>query len=213
MRALSQRVRRLAALTAPLLVIACSDGQVTAPEIEGLDAPQFTHLSGSQLYGTNSPGGVSQGGGGASTLYTLDPTTGAATAIGPTGFNGVGAIAFASNGTLFGISSGPFQLITIDVNTGVGTPVGPTGEAGFRGFMDISFRNDDGVLFATLLPPKGTGCTRLATIDVTTGADTDIGDIGTCFPGRGMAFSTTDVLYHSDQTGATGTLYAGNTEH
>jgi hypothetical protein len=78
--------------------------------------------------------------------------------------------------------------------------------------MDISFRNGDGVLFASLLPPKGTGCTRLATIDVTTGAATDIGDIGTCFPGRGLAFSTTDVLYHSDQNRSEGlgTLYTVN---
>ena len=210
-RHLRQHLRRLAVLAAPLLVIACSDGQVTSPEVEGLDAPQFTHIFGGRLYGTN--GGARRGATtpAASILYTIDATTGAATAVGPTGFNGVGAIAFAADGTLYGIASSPFQLITIDVNTGVGTLVGPTVGAGtIRGFMDISFRNGDGALFGALL--RTSGCTRLATIDVTTGTATDIGLIGTCFPGRGLAFSTTDVLHHSDQNSADfpGTLYTVN---
>src|SRR3954447_14076595 len=74
--------------------------------------------------------GSAEIGGGASTLYTIDPNTGIATAVGTgIGFDRVGAIDFdPSTGILYGMGATDiFQLIKIDTTTGVGTPVGPTG--------------------------------------------------------------------------------------
>lgn len=71
-------------------------------------------------------------------LVTIDPSTGAITLVGPTGFATTGHIqdiAFDVSGTLFGVTfdpgdptrgipDEPFQLITIDPLTGLGTSVG-----------------------------------------------------------------------------------------
>jgi len=57
--------------------------------------------AGPTIYGSAYNGG----GSGASTLYTISPTTGAATSVGPIGFTFVGAIAFDSTGTLYGIGT------------------------------------------------------------------------------------------------------------
>jgi hypothetical protein len=61
-----------------------------------------------------------------SSLYTIDPATGAATQVGEIGFNHVVSIDFHPiTGVLYGISnSGPDRsLITIDPATGAGTLV------------------------------------------------------------------------------------------
>src|SRR5262245_33826610 len=74
-------------------------------------------------------GSVYLGADGQSTLYTISPTTGAGTAIGPIGFQAVGSLAFAPNGTLYGIVNTDFggrgnaQLLTINTTTGAGTVV------------------------------------------------------------------------------------------
>ncbi len=87
--------------------------------------------------------------GAASNLFNINPLTGAATAIGPIGFQFVGGIDW--NGTtLFGISrpggqNNPTQLITINPLLGTGALVGPTGPNNDVRF-DISFRNADDVL-------------------------------------------------------------------
>lgn len=80
--------------------------------------------------------GITGEDGDASTLYTINITTGAATTVGATGFNGVGSLAFAPDGvTLYGVSGnnsgGGHYLIRINTSTGVGTAVsgnvtGPT---------------------------------------------------------------------------------------
>ena len=75
--------------------------------------------------------GVTGAGGAPSSLYTVDPLTGAATLIGATGFSHVTGIDFdPTTGTLYGVVSdffnGTTALITIDPTTGVGTVVGPT---------------------------------------------------------------------------------------
>src|SRR5579862_6767035 len=86
-------------------------------------------------------------------LYTLSPTTGAATLVGAIGFNQVGAIAFGPGNVLFGVGTngtGTAVLITINTTTGAGTLVAPiTGLLGSCCGVasDISFRPADGVLF------------------------------------------------------------------
>jgi hypothetical protein len=69
-------------------------------------------------------------GGGAATLYNIDPNTGTATPVGSgIGFDRVGGIDFdPSTGILYGMgATDTFQLITINTTTGIGTSVGPTG--------------------------------------------------------------------------------------
>src|SRR5437660_12817234 len=64
---------------------------------------------------------------GAASLYSISPTTGAATLVGATGFRQISALAFAPNGTLYGIGrngTGALVLLTINTATGAGTQVG-----------------------------------------------------------------------------------------
>jgi hypothetical protein len=73
---------------------------------------------------------------------------GAATPVGPIGFDNVGALDFAPNGTLFGVgyNGSDSILITINPATGAGTLIGSLGETQFT--QDIAFRPSDGTLFA-----------------------------------------------------------------
>src|SRR5262249_45525352 len=66
--------------------------------------------------------------GGVATLYTISPTTGAVTPIGSIGFPQVGSLAFAANGTLYGVGflGGTSVLLTINTTTGAGSLVGST---------------------------------------------------------------------------------------
>jgi len=151
-----------------------------------------TTVAQAQLFGV-----AYQGVGSPSTLYDIDPTDGTATPVGPINFPSVGGIDFAQDGTLYGISGNAEQLITIDPLMGLGSLVGPTSGAGFNPRFDLSFRNSDGILFATGL---GGTCVDLATVDLITGLATEVGP-STCDPGNGLAFSTADVLYHNNITG------------
>jgi hypothetical protein len=149
------------------------------------------------IYGTAYSGPT-----GPATLYTIDSTTGAATPVGATGFNRVGAIDFNPlNGMLYGIGVDPvssnFDLITINTATGLATAVGPLGVGGlgFAGFADMSFRSD-GTLYAI------DGVDALYTINTATGAATSIGGA----PGRpfgdALAFSLSNTLYKVDDEAA-----------
>jgi hypothetical protein len=147
-------------------------------------------------------------GGGASTLYTIDPTTGLATAVGTgIGYDRVGAMDFdPGTGILYGIGSNTpntFSLITIDTATGLGTTVGNT----VGNFQDINFRSD-GTLF-------GFAGGALYTIDLMTGAATLVGSISSGIGnGNGLAFDPMDTLYRIngatistlDQTDASETM-------
>jgi hypothetical protein len=84
---------------------------------------------------------------GLSSLYTVDPMTGATTLIGGTGFSHVTGLDFDPiTGTLYGVARDPFgsgtaSLITIDPTTGAGTLVGTIGQQ----IADITI-GTDGVL-------------------------------------------------------------------
>ncbi len=83
------------------------------------------------LFGTTSLGPFT-GGGGSSVFYSIGPTTGAATPIGPVGFSSVSGIAFhPTTGVLYavGFDGSTHVLLTIDKATGAGTTVGPTNVA------------------------------------------------------------------------------------
>ncbi len=160
-------------------------------------------------------GAAHSGAGGASTLYRINPTTGAATAVGPIGYEGVGGIDFHPNGALYGVGKRPgpavWVLIRIDPNTGAGVEIGPlvntAASGGGGGHHDISFHSN-GVLHLTARSPINP-CVSLFTVDTTTGLATEIGDTTVCSGGNALAYSRTDTLYHAN-TDAGGTLYTVN---
>ena len=140
---------------------------------------------------------------GPSTLYTIDPDTGAATEVGPTGFERCSGMDFSPFGTLYATcfnASGVHVLITVIPETGVGAQVRPTGVGtasgefplDFLGILetatDISFPNSGGVLFAHLKL-----FTSLWTFDVTSNSPTLVGETFLGGRGNGIAFSPGDV--------------------
>ena len=134
------------------------------------DGRSFTGLEyvGSTLYGT-----VLFGPGSASELRTLDPSTGAWTSIGLTGFGPISGLAYdEATGVMYGITGGPgpAQLLTIDLATGTATVVGPAGfQAGSLEF------GPDGALYG-----GGTGSSAglLFRINTATGEGTSVGSTG-----------------------------------
>jgi hypothetical protein len=132
---------------------------------------------------------------GPSTLITIDTTTGAGTAIGPiTGFPCVTGLAFAPDGTLYGVSDPAFggtgDLIRIDPITGSATAVGPVG---FPEVDDLAIA-PDGTIFAAVNPVAASPAGPvLATIDPNTGAGTVIGPIGFCV--EGLSFAPDGTLF------------------
>jgi hypothetical protein len=140
---------------------------------------------------------------GLSTFYSVDATSGAATAIGAIGFQRVSGMDFhPGTGVLYAVGerndgSNVPVLITISLTTGAGTEVatlngGATHVFG-DAYSDISFRSD-GALYAYLEPGDGLG-----TIDLGTGALTQIDYTGVSGAGNGIAFSSGDVLHHANE--------------
>ena len=100
----------------------------------GVDrVPGLTFDTGGTLYGVVHQAGPSS-------LYTINPTTGVPTLVGPIGFDKVGAIEFGPDGILYGgVGSNVTNagaLISIDPSTGAGTLIGPTG---FLAISGLSF--------------------------------------------------------------------------
>lgn len=102
------------------------------------------------LFGTTGQGDLH--GPDLSTLYEVNPTTGALILIGPVGYVVTGMDYY--NGTLYGVTShrdtSYHSLITIDTTTGAGTPVG----SGWGASLLEHDRRDGGRL--------GRQCLRLA---------------------------------------------------
>jgi hypothetical protein len=128
-------------------------------------------------------------------LLTIDPVTGAATLIGPTGIVGdagpsVPAIAIKSTGEIYGVSASTNSgLYTINASTGAGTFLTSTGVSlpnamAFDGYDQLYISD---------------GTNNLYTMDETTGETTLIGPLG--FSVRGIAFDPTDgTMYGSSGT-------------
>ncbi len=152
-----------------------------------------------------------------SILYKINPDTGAAAEVGPTGFERCSGRDFSPLGTLYATcfsSSGAHVLITIDTTTGAGMEIGTGTGVGadpsacvspfpsplncFTTVSDISFRNSEGALFAYL---RGTVfLDSLATIDIATGTATLKEFPTVTFGiGNGIAFSPGDELFHADE--------------
>ena len=151
------------------------------------------------LYTVSGSGGGTFGGAPAppASLYTLDPTTGAATLIGATGTSHVTGLAVhPTTGVLYGVrsdisGSGDTQLLTINKMTGAATVLGTTGHQ----IPDITFRSD-GTLFGwSETPSDALGNDDLLTIDLISGAATKVGDSGVGTSATGLGFDSSDVLW------------------
>lgn len=119
------------------------------------------------LFGVNTVGNDS--------LLTIDPATGAATVVGPIGFQNVTSLAYdASSNTLFGVPFLEDDLIAIDPTTGAGTLVGGLGIDEIR-ISGLAFSFQTGVLFGTT---GVNGMDDLVTIDTATGQATLVGSTG-----------------------------------
>jgi hypothetical protein len=144
-------------------------------------------------------------------LYTIDPTDGTATTVGPVGFP-VGAMAFGPGCTLWAVTSSNDpaingRLLTIDTATGQGTFVALLLDAGatpYRSIAGIAFRGS--VLYGWVADGSQSGGpnNELVTIDTSTGLVTPIGP-GNVFTGswegNGIAFAPNDTLYGSSYDG------------
>lgn len=147
--------------------------------------------SGQVLYGTTAANTTT------SNLYILDPATGAVVStVGPIGFAVTGLAVNPLTGVLYGSTSNnsansPGSLITINKATGQGTLVGSYGSSG-ETMADITFTSD-GTLYGWLEP----GTDDLHTINLATGAATDVGNAGLSTFGSGLAANSADVLYYA----------------
>jgi len=134
---------------------------------------------------------------GPSTFFTIDSSTGAATAVGPTGFERCSAMDIDDAGTIFAScertdGSDDPVLITIDPSDGSGTEVGLTG-ADFDHLAGSSFRPSDGTLFGF---DATSGDHRLRTIDTGSGLGSDVGSTGLGSDGGNGITFVGDILYH-----------------
>ena len=181
-------------LTVILLLLASPILLVTSRPTRNVRASQQDVAQASAA--TSTLFGATAGGDGntPSNFYSIDPSTGVATLIGPVGFRAVSAMDFnPSTGALYATGrrtvGSTLVLMTIDPVTGAGTEVGPLG-SGFN-VQDMSFRNSDNKLFAYR---EG----LLITINTATGAATTIGLVDGFGSGNALAFSPTDILFHSN---------------
>ena len=147
------------------------------------------------LYG--STGGLNSDNGGR--LWLIDVTNQSASLIGDTGFDQLGAIAFDSNGTLYGVSGASAAqgtLMTIDPTNGTPTVIGLLSDP--NAAVDGLRFNSQGVLYgASFNNTKGVG--QLLTIDPSNGNVlsmlTLVGSGNSFCPG--IAFDSLDLLYGS----------------
>jgi hypothetical protein len=125
-----------------------------------------------------------------SNLWRVDPATGAATAVGNTGYAITGLAQDPTTGTLYAVSNNrspitPLTLLTIDPATGAATPVGPLGLI----IADITF-DSQGNLFGWSEEDD-----NLASINKATGAATEIGNSELSTYGSGSAFDKEDNFW------------------
>ena len=115
-----------------------SNGSFTLYEIDPATGNQISVVSTTGAYtGMEFVGGVLYatmitGGGGNSDLVTVDPATGTASVIGPTGYQGITGLAYDTStstmyGTVGGGSADSGALVTINLATGAASIIGPTG--------------------------------------------------------------------------------------
>ncbi|THD13406.1 hypothetical protein B1808_08485 [Pseudofulvimonas gallinarii] len=118
---------------------------------------------------------VSGAGAGTNILWTVNPSTGATTQVGPiSGAQLIVAIAISPEGLMYGLDIGTDNLIAIDKTNGAQAVIGPVGQnANFA--QDMDFDQSTGILYWAGY--MGSGNSRMYTVDTSTGAATEIGQI------------------------------------
>ena len=114
-------------------------------------------------------------------------------------------IAYAPDGTLYGLANNGASLVTFDSTTGDVTPVASLGGSGIE---SIAFNPNNGALF-------GASESGLYTIDPTTGQASYIGDFGSpygCNLWQNIRFDSDGNLYLSNTSGNTD-IYRVNTSN
>jgi len=142
--------------------------------------------------------GVTGAGGSSSTLYTIDPTTGAATSVGAVGTSLSGIAYDSQNSTLYGIAgSSSSNLVTINTTTGAATVVGSLGHS--IAAQGIAYDSATNTLDAyskipgSMMFPEG-----LYTLNTTTGAATIVGSgsqLGFSSSGNDLAVDSSGTIY------------------
>jgi len=157
--------------------------------INANNAPGLDFSSDGTLFATANVLGMGNGG---SSLATINENTGLLTIIGPLGVLHMGAIAFASDGTLYGATENkgvaPFgALYTINTTTGEVTLVTPIRDSSDDphpgGFSSIQFACD-----GTLYYGGGSEIGDFGTININTGVYTQINSGTTVESLGGLAF-------------------------
>ena len=157
----------------------------------GLGLAQQTAGASFLHYGTTGSGAPG-GGDTASSLFTIDPTTGVSTLVGATGFIGVNSIDFNPlTGVLYGIANnggGVAQLITINPATGAGNLIAAL-SPNFQS-PDMSF-NPSGTLYSW----SEASPDHLNRVNITTGATTDVGPSGIGTLHTGLDLNSVGAIY------------------
>lgn len=178
-------------------VITVNDTTITCTTPPGAAGPAAVAVSNAN--GTGSlPAGytyvvptlyAASGSGVSADLHTVDPATGAATLVGPIGFQ-ITAMDFAPDGALYGITAfhqGAAELIAIDPATGAGTLVGALLEGVTPRFLTgIAFV---GTRLLGLGGPRSGAWSVMFEVDVATGALTRLAAVPT-FTGGGNPLAT-----------------------
>ncbi|MFQ5649747.1 MAG: FlgD immunoglobulin-like domain containing protein [bacterium] len=148
------------------------------------------------------PGTLFASTGNDNTLITVEPGSGAGTAIGSTaGLGSMTEIEFREDGVLFGSTGGgSSNIVRIDLASGAPTLVGPH-EFGAVNGLEFA---DDGTLFGTHITGPGAP-SQLVTVNTETGELTFIGPTGFSNIG-GLAFAPDGTLYGGTSGPAGGTL-------
>ncbi|HZU37257.1 MAG TPA: PEP-CTERM sorting domain-containing protein [Gemmataceae bacterium] len=139
-------------------------------------------------------------GGNPSTLYTINPTTGAATAVGAIQVGNarlaISGLAFdTATNTLYGATAprqngggAPNELVKINTSTGAATPVGFFGVS----ISDLTFDTKTSTLFGW---SGRVGGSSLQSINPATGQATQIGFSNTIAGGAGLAANSAGTLF------------------
>lgn len=141
-----------------------------------------------ELYGTTGQGGA------LSTLYRVNPATGAVSLVGPVGFAVNGMDYY--NGTLYGTTSfldpNFHGLIRIDPTTGAGTPIGSGWGGSISALTLVELAIDSsGNAFSWGEP----GEDDLYRVNLATGTGSRVGESGLGTSVLGLAFDLADNLY------------------
>jgi hypothetical protein len=142
--------------------------------------------------------GVTGAGGSASSLYTVDPTTGAVTLVGAVGVSLNGIAYDSQNSTLYGIAgSSNSNLVTINTTTGAATVVGSLGNS--IAAQGIAYNSATNTLYAYSKIPASTSFPEgLYTLNTTTGAASIVGSgsmLGFTSSGDGLAVDSSGRVY------------------